>query len=666
MRDNLSNVRVGRISTPSVVSIVPQLASVAKLDPRAESCIAARRQFIDLHRTARTLGAVDWSQNCWDVTETLKSKLKGYTGRKRARIHFTQHRGEEQRKSGMRVGPAFPEQDDLADVIKAFACHRHAIEAVTAARHMVYVRAWRYLVAAMRSSDIAHVTPAVFNSAALAAGKEAASSRYTIHIALTCIADTLDELHLVKVQLRWAWAKRKRGRSYGGSKQTKLHEGPEVDRRASDEVVLAIAQLYRIVPRTAWADRVCVLLATILVCTGLRLGQVLTLRAEMPLFDEANNEYYIRLVPFKRSEARRKTLLPATVDLMNDVFRELLEMTQPCRKVAVWLEKNPGKVYLPEADCTDGTIHAKKVQNWLGLTKTQFSSRWKKWGVGDDIVSLDALHERLRMHRFDDPVVPGTTNERMLLRDCLTISFVGGMKRRGTALIYAVRPITGPSVSDCLRGRQNGSAPALSNIFARYGLTDAAGNALSALSHSFRHKLTDALDKGGAPDLVQAQWFGRANPRDNEAYQYRTASEAREKARDLLLRGQLHGRCADLLNRVTPSQREAAAESLIQVAHVAAGGYCIQNFAQVECDEFGQCHADCQSFHSAPTEVERKEELMGIRDDISRRLRIILDDMSRDDAENDEYFASLQRQLRSLNDILKSIEESEDGKQETA
>ncbi|MBF3699437.1 hypothetical protein ISG25_08570 [Burkholderia pseudomallei] len=134
----------------------------------------------------------------------------------------------------------------------------------------------------------------------------------------------------------------------------------------------------------------------------------------------------------------------------------------------------------------------------------------------------------------------------------------------------------------------------------------------------------------------------------------------------MLLQGQLHGRCADLLSQVAPSQRKAAAESLVQVAHATAGGYCIQNFAQVECDEFGQCHADCHSFHSAPTEAERKEELIDIRDDISRRLRIILDNMASDDAENDEYFASLQRQLRSVNDVLKSIEESEIGKQETA
>ncbi|MEU3597060.1 hypothetical protein, partial [Streptomyces filamentosus] len=236
MRDNLCNLRVEPISTSSLGGIVPQLASVAQLDPRAESCIAARRQFIALHKTSQPLGAVDWSQNCWDVTEALKDTLKGYKARNRARIHFTQHRTDEHRELGLRVGPAFPERDDLADVIKAFVCHRHVINPVTDMRHMVYIRAWRYLVAAMRGTDIAEVTPAVFNSAALAAAKEAITSKYTVHVALKCIADTLDELHLVKVRLRWAWAKRKRGRSHGGLKQIKLDEGPEVDRRASDEV----------------------------------------------------------------------------------------------------------------------------------------------------------------------------------------------------------------------------------------------------------------------------------------------------------------------------------------------------------------------------------------------------------------------------------------------
>lgn len=666
MRDNPGSARVTPLPTVPAVGAVPRPASVVQLDPRADNCISARRQFIELYKTSQPFGVIDWSASCWDVTDALQQTLKGYSGRKRALVHFTQHRDEEQRHRGLRVGVPFPEGDDLADVIKAFACRRHVLKQVTATRQMAYVRAWRYLVAAMRSTDISEVTPAVFNSAALAAAKEKPSSRYTIHSALECIADTLDELHLVKVRLRWAWAKKKRGRSHGGSKQIKLHEEPEVDRRVSDEVVFAIAQLYRIVPRTAWADRVCVLLATILVCTGLRLGQVLSLRAEMPLYDDATNEYYLRLVPFKRSDARRKTLLTATVDLLNNVFRELLEMTHQCRKVAHWLAQNPGKVYLPEPDGIDGMIHAKEVRKWLGLSKAQFSYRWKKWGFAGDVVSLDALHERLRVHRYDGPAVPGAKNERLLLEDCLSISFFDAMRRRGTALICAVRPITEQNVSDCLRGRQKGDAPAQPNIFDRYGLTDATGNSLTARSHGFRHKLSDALDKGGAPDLAQAQWFGRANPRDNKAYQYRTASETREKARKLLLRGELHGRCADLLNQVRPDQREDAAQSLVHVAHATAGGYCLQNFAQVECDHFGECLNDCRSFHSAPEELEREDELIAIREDVSRRLRVILDRMSSADAENDEYYASLHRQLTSVNKLLKSIEENKIGTKGTA
>ncbi|RQZ56570.1 hypothetical protein DF060_00355 [Burkholderia pseudomallei] len=58
--------------------------------------------------------------------------------------------------------------------------------------------------------------------------------------------------------------------------------------------------------------------------------------------------------------------------------------------------------------------------------------------------------------------------------------------------------------------------------------------------------------------------------------------------------------------------------------------------------------------------------LVAIRDDVSRRLRIILDKMSSADAKNDEYFASLHRQLTSVNKILKSIEENKNGTKKTA
>jgi hypothetical protein len=586
------------------------------------------------------------------VTDALRQKMKGYRPRKRELINFTCHREE-----GQRMGVPFPEQNDLADVIKAFVCRQHVLNPVTAMRHMVYIRAWRYLVDSMRGTDIADLTPAMFNSAALAAMREALSSAYTVHGALEYIADTLDELHLTRTKLRWKWAKKKRGRAHGGSKQQKLGESPEIDRRASDDVVFAIAQLYHIVPKSAWADRICILLATILVCTGLRLGQVLCLRAEMPQFDEATGEYFIRLVAFKRADARRKTLLSQTVDLVNDVFRELLELTSPAREVARWLVRNPARVHLPEADSADGTVTVATLREWFGLTTGEMKRRLRVWGFGGNAIPLHALNERLLGDRFDAPVVPDAGGEKLLLADSLFISFVSGMKRETTALKHSVRPVSEQHVSDRLRGRRLEQGKSQPNMFERYDLTDTKGGRLSANSHSFRHKLNDALDKGGAPDIVQAQWFGRANPRDNKAYQYRTPTEMRERARDLLIQGQLRGPLASLLREVAPECRAEAASSMVQVAHPVNGGYCVQNFAQVDCEHCAQCLDDCNSYHWVPGEVEREDELIVIRDDVSRRLSVMLDEMSSTEMVNDESFERLCHQLEFVNQILESTRE---------
>lgn len=640
---------------PSVPQVAPTpiAAGVVRIDPRAQSCVAARRELIELYQSSQPFGEIDWSASCWNVSDALQQKMKGYRPRKRALVNFTCHR-----EDGQRIGVPFPGQDDLADVIKAFVCRQHVLNPVTAMRHMVYIRAWRYLVDAMRGTDIAELTPAVFNSAALAATKEAQSSAYTVHGALEYIADTLDELHLTRTRLRWKWAKKKRGRAHGGSQQQKLRESPEIDRRASDDVVFAIAQLYHIVSKSAWADRICILLATILVCTGLRLGQVLCLRAEMPQYDEATGEWYIRLVAFKRADARRKTLLSETVDLLKDVFRELLELTSPARKVARWLARNPGSVYLPEADSADGTVTVAALREWFGLTTGEMKRRLKVWGFGGDAIPLHALNERLLGDRFDAPVVPDEGGEKLLLADSLFISFVSGMKQGTTALKHSVRPISEQHVSDRLRGRRLERGRSQPNMFERYDVTDTKGGTLSANSHSFRHKLNDALDKGGAPDIVQAQWFGRANPRDNKAYQYRTPTEMRERARDLLIQGQLRGPLASLLREVAPECRAEAAESMVQVAHPVNGGYCVQNFAQVDCEHCAQCLDDCNSYHWAPSEVEREDELIAIRDSISRRLRAMLDEMSSAELINDESFERLNHQLGFVNQILESIQEN--------
>ena len=654
MRANLTRQEVVAESTPIPVASPPAVAAITRIDPRAQSCIAARREFIELYRNSQPFGPIDWAENVWDVTQALQTTIKGYRARNRALISFTRHR-----EAGQRLGAPFPEEHELGDVIRAFVCRQHVLNPVTALRQMVHIRAWRYLFDAMGGADIAELTPSVFNAAALAVAKrEKASTAYTVHSALEHIADVLDELHLTKVKLHWRWARKKRMSGHGGSKQQKLGEASEVDRRASDDVVFAVAQLYHLVPRAAWADRVCVLLATILVCTGLRLGQVLCLRAEMPQFDEATGEYFIRLVPFKRADAQRKTLLSQTVDLLNDVFRELLELTAPVREVARWMAANPGKVYLPQPGSADGTVTVATLGAWFGLTDREMKRRMKAWGFCHEPIPLDMLNERLLQDRFDRPVVPGAGGEKLLLADSLAISLVSGMKQGTPALRHAVRPISEQHVSDRLRGRQLGNGKSQPNLFERFNLSDTNGEPLSTNAHSFRHKLNDALDKGGAPDLIQAQWFGRANPRDNQAYQARTPGEMRERAWELLIQGQLSGPLADLLREVAPERREDAAESLVQVAHPTSGGYCLQNFAQVDCEHSGQCLDDCNSFHWALGDVEREEELVLIRDSTSRRLRVMLDEMSSAQTLNDESFARLRHQLEFVNQILESIQEN--------
>lgn len=631
----------------------PLIATIIRIDPRAQSCIVERHNFIQLYRNTGPFGPVNWDANRWEVSEALRSTIKGYKSRHKANIVFTRHR-----TPGQREGDPFPETDGLRDVIKAWICRQHSMLAVTETRHMVYLRAWRYVVDAMTSTDVAQLTPSVFNAAAFAVGeREKPSTAYTVHGCLEHIADTLDELHLTKVKLSWRWSKKRRPPAHGGSKHKRLLAAAEVDRRAPDEVVFAVAKLYHIVPQSAWGDRVCVLLTVILVCTGLRLGQVLCLRAEMPQYDEETAEHFIRLVPFKGKPAQRKVLLSQTVDLLKEVFHELLDLTEPAREVARWLARNPGKAFLPKPDGAHGTVSAATLARWFGLPLRRMEKRLEDWGFSGTAVSLQALNSLLVRDRFDAPVVPGTGHSKLLLQDCLSIGFKSQVKQKATALIHAVRPINEQNMTDRLRGRQGSRKQP--TMFERYGIRDKKGEPISANSHSFRHKLNDTLDNGGAPDIIQAQWFGRANVRDNQAYQYRTAEDMRERARALLVQGKLEGPLASLLQAVAPERRIAAAESMIQVAHPVVGGYCFLDFAQGDCPHSGQCFNDCKSFHWAPSEEERKSELVAKSNFVSNKLKVMLAGMANAGSQSDESLEHLRHQLRSVNRILQSIERAQ-------
>lgn len=114
---------------------------------------------------------------------------------------------------------------------------------------------------------------------------------------------------------------------------------------ADDSILEALGMLYQKIPQAALADRMRILLITIAVFLGRRIGEILTMPALRVQCNE-NGTHYVVVYPQKKSQGDLElveTFVPlptACLDLISAVIDELLELTQPIRNVAEYIHQH--------------------------------------------------------------------------------------------------------------------------------------------------------------------------------------------------------------------------------------------------------------------------------------------------------------------------------------
>ena len=283
--------------------------------------------FVSKMRSAQPFGAVDWDNECWDLTGCLTRAGKRLHIRTRDALWFVEHR-----KSRSETPRAF--SAPFSDFAKAVVAARHIRGSQTISAHRVSVRAARYLYAAMATDGTADPRRLEHRHLVIAENsarsREKVSSAYRVGQRLEEIAAFVDQWGIAHVRLHYT------------SSIPKSEAAPIATKMPSTATLEALADISASgAIYDSEASLICMRVVDILVATGFRIGEVLTLPAR-PIMRKGS-DIGLRYWPEKGGKSRVKSVSSVHCELVERAVCDLTNACREARNAALWHERNPGK-----------------------------------------------------------------------------------------------------------------------------------------------------------------------------------------------------------------------------------------------------------------------------------------------------------------------------------
>lgn len=488
-------------------------------------------------------------------------------------------------------------------------------------------RAIRYLYAAADSQhcvDPWRFTPKIFDLALnLVRETSKGETPSNVGYLLSVIADRMDEHRIAAVQLRWTNPIPKKT----GSWKTDLQaEQRRLNKLPNTQIFEALPEIYH--QLTEESDRLLMFVVILLLCSGFRIGELLSLPADcwveelQPLsdgknikIDELGNPVLrcgIRYTPEKggQSEIGIKWLPTIMVPLAKKAIEGTRLITNPYRENAEFMFHNPHRANLqaapdkqwftpPEAGVALG-IDDSSVRLYLrnqGIPRTNRRNH--------ELISREELETILRRESTLNPVM--LKPWRQELHESLFVVGKRFFSSRYGTIRGSAAPVLYCNLQKWLCGYRDSTRHRNQpSIFERFQCNDEKGNPLKVTSHQFRHWLNTLLQKGGLSEIEIARWSGRKQISQNDAYNHMTLEDKAEMVRRLSNEDRVHGQIQDLQARLNPVDRASFREAVFGNVHTTDLGYCIHHYATLPRTSPPEC-ATCSGLLVPKGDVKFKQ-----------------------------------------------------------
>jgi hypothetical protein len=564
------------------------VAEIILFKPRRELGAQANLQeFTTLCRDRLTIFGeqLEFDEDLWDLTESIP--LKGKNGA--LRVAFSSWATANERTP-------VPLPKPFLAFAKSYFRYQHGLRPAKAVGHRV--AALRALCAALEeygSADPVATDAGVLNRAAqFVAEHFSKSAGYRVGSQLELLAAFMDDNHLCAVPLHWKNPISRPPESGG-------RVGVEFDTLRNKRLPSAFAldTLARaFVAATEPQDAIITSIAAILCSAPDRVNEVLSLRVDCEVRQERPGlpaAYGLRYWPSKGADPMVKWVVPSMASIVVEALHRLRQHTAEAREVAAWYEAHPTSLFLPpHLEHLRGRPDLSMAEVgeilFIEAATSGYGWCWKNGvptqGRGSEKTAAfeDLEQAVVAMLPRGFPVLDPETGLRYSQALCIARrnAFHG---QRGTyrCLIDAV------DQGIVSTGLGNRSKHGFRSVFDRLGFCEADGSPVAIRSHQFRHYLNTLAQAGGMSELDIAKWSGRADVRQNSAYNH--VSDRDVQARIKELKGDNAESFTQLVaqTRVNLIPRAKFAELNIQAAHTTDLGFCAHDFAMSPC----QLHIDC-------------------------------------------------------------------------
>ncbi|MEE4454801.1 hypothetical protein [Novosphingobium resinovorum] len=584
---------------------------------------------------------LDWKRPDWDVTNYCP--FHSNNSHKKSIIYFTTHEGGTSKSMAGRTALGEP----FCSLMKAIVRTRQEGNPQTGNPLSRIVNASRdlELELANRSFDPCLLVPGDFSAAARRIAKRATgTTKYRLGQALQLIADTIDEHGIAFVRLDWRNPFSRKANN--GSRESAVAVKAREDKMPDEEILDALSSIWNEIDNDS--DAVLMGCITLLHCAPWRIVEVLRLHKDCEVIEERAGpirpgsghhdkpllRYGLRYFKEKSTEPDIKWIPTVMIDTAKSAIARIRDATEPARRVAQWLNRNPGRAWLPGPDADPGTEYdLAQVASLVGVKDRGSANAWlrardvpmRPVGLPSGkpgkrfLVTREAIEQALVLQQRSFDAGPGEP----ALHDRLFVSFRYAHAQGRQTSNCLVELVYDQQISDFLGGRQSVVRSGFDRILDQ--------PQLKARTHQLRHWLNTLSQAAGLEQGLIARWSGRDDEAQNSEYDHLPPAMLAEHARNLVAEGNAIGPLADIDLSLPLADRDTYRETVIETAHVTDIGICLQSWITSPCPEYGACPT-CEATAIIKGNMAADQRAQQLRDDnqwIADRLEAEIDDGTR-------------------------------------
>lgn len=315
--------------------------------------------------------------------------------------------------------------------------------------------------------------------------------------------------------------------------------------------------------------------------------------------DEGN--YYVVWYSAKGKGEIKKWVPTVMVDTVKEAFKRLIEIGRPARDAAKFAFDNPGKFLIHEGCVTgkefsqDQPLNAVQFASAMGLssnnscgfdiTWSQFPQKWIKELLKHGLPTYKKLRSEVDKNYKKEGWPNAPTSGRPIWESlCLIRENELHDEFKPKHFSWGIPSVN--QINDQISKRLIGK----STLWERFKVFNEDGSEIRMTTHQLRVWLNTHAMNGGMDDFLLAMWSGRADIRQNKAYDARTREEKEKVLNQLMLVSHEDSPSPIVLRELNlPVPLISLGVKRDGVADFTGLGFCVHNFAQSPCTKAGEC-----------------------------------------------------------------------------